>query len=243
MKKVLALTTGCLIAVAAVQADPIENRTIAAERKGFFTFTTRAGFVAPIGNYGNIANSGIGLQAAAEYYLTNRWAVGLSVGYAPSNSSEQAKRDREAVLSSQAAVEGLYRLRPDETDRNLNRIPGAPVTISSWRIRTVQFGAFARHIISTGLPKVNPYLAAGVGIYNTGGRISGTGATQSQLEQATGTQNKTSLGANVGTGLMYSFTPAIGLSLGAAYHNAFSNPATNYLMINGGLNFLTNLGP
>lgn len=227
MKKLVALAAAfMLLGAFAAQAAPRKesprpriNRAPAsglAQHKGWFAFVPKLGYVVPTGDYGDISNSGFRFQGAAEYYVRNDWTIGVSTAWAQTNASDDSKTAAEAALP-----------------------PGG--AISSWKFRTMQFSGYARHLFATTSPKVAPYVSGGLGIYNTKSSASGTGATQSEVDVATGSgSGETNFGFNLGGGLLWGFTPNIGLNVGMTYHNAFSDPSTNYFVFNGGLNFFFN---
>ncbi|MGE5692671.1 MAG: hypothetical protein ACM3YF_02715, partial [Candidatus Zixiibacteriota bacterium] len=101
---------------------------------------------------------------------------------------------------------------------------------------------YARHLFATASPKISPYVSGGLGIYNTKSSASGTG-DPAEIETATGSgSGETNLGFNLGGGVLWGLTQTVGVNLGMTYHNAFSDPATNYFVFNGGLNFFFNTG-
>lgn len=229
MKKLVALAAAfMLLGAFAAQAAPRKesprpriNRAPAsglAQHKGWFAIVPKLGFVVPTGDYGDVSNSGFRFQGAAEYYIRNDWTIGVSTAWAQTSASDDSKTAAEAALP-----------------------PGGD--ISSWKFRTMQFSGYARHLFATASPKISPYVSGGLGIYNTKGSASGTGATQSEIDAATGSgSGETNLGFNLGGGVLWGLTPTVGLNLGMTYHNAFSDPATNYFVFNGGLNFFFNAG-
>src|SRR5574342_393150 len=164
MKKLVALAAAfMLLGAFAAQAAPRKesprpriNRAPAsglAQHKGWFAVVPKLGFVVPTGDYGDISNSGVRVQGAAEYYVRNDWTIGVSTAWAQTNASDDSKTAAEAALP-----------------------PGG--AISSWKFRTMQFSGYARHLFATASPKVAPYVSGGLGIYNTKSSASGTGATQ-----------------------------------------------------------------
>lgn len=230
MKKLVVLAAAfMLLGAFAAQAAPRKesprsriNRAPASgslvQHKGWFAIVPKLGFVVPTGDYGDVSNSGFRFQGAAEYYLRNDWTLGVSTAWAQTSASDDSKTAAEAALP-----------------------PGGD--ISSWKFRTMQFSGYARHLFATTSPKISPYVSGGLGIYNTKGSASGTGATQSEIDVATGSgSGETNLGFNLGGGVLWGLTPTVGLNLGMTYHNAFSDPATNYFVFNGGLNFFFNAG-
>ena len=233
MKKLVVLAAACILLGAfAAQAAPRKesprpriNRVPAsalAQHQGWFAFVPKFGFVVPTGSYGDVSGSGFRLQGAAEYYLRNDWTLGVSTAFVQSGIKNDIKTAAEADLSTQT---------------------GNPVTLSSWRLRTMQYGAYARHLFATTSPKMSPYVTGGLGLYHTTSSASGTGATQQQIDAETGSgSSETNFGFNMGGGLMLAMTPNVGLNVGMTYHNAFSDPATNYFVFNGGLNFFFNTG-
>ena len=187
-----------------------------AQHKGWFAFVPKIGFVVPTGSYGDVSNSGFRFQGAAEYYIRNDWSLGVTTAFAQSGASDDSKTAAEAGL------------------------PGG-ANISSWKFRTMQFGGYARHLFATTSPKISPYVSGGLGIYSTKGSASGTGATQAEIDAATGSgSSETNFGFNMGGGLLWGLTPNVGFNVGMTYHDAFSDPATNYFVFNGGLNFFFN---
>ncbi len=188
-----------------------------AQHKGWFAFVPKLGYVVPTGDYGDVSNSGFRFQGAAEYYIRNDWTIGVSTAWAQTNASDDSKTAAEASQ------------------------PG--MSLSSWKFRTMQFSGYARHLFATASPRFSPYVSGGLGIYNTKGSASGTGATQAEIDAATGSgSGETNLGINMGGGLLMAMSPNIGVNVGMTYHNAFSDPATNYFVFNGGLNFFFNTG-
>ena len=219
-----------LFGALAVQAEPRTGSpkprinhnpaSAVAQHQGSFAFVPKLGFVVPTGNYGDVSNSGFRFQGAAEYYVRNDWAIGVSTAFVQSGINNNTKTAAEADMTAQY---------------------GGPVTISSWKARTMQYGAYARHLFATRSPLISPYVNGGMAVYNTKTSISGTGATQQQMNTSTGAgQGESNFGFNLGGGVMWGFTPNIGLNVGMTYHNAFSNPSTNYFVFNGGLNFFFN---
>ncbi len=193
-----------------------------AQHKGWIAFVPKVGFVVPTGDYGDASKSGYRFQGAAEYYLRNDWTIGVSTAYVQSGASDNSQTAAETTLSV---------------------MTGGPVTISSWKYRTLQFAGYARHLFATTSPNISPYVSGGLGLYNTKSSVSGAGATQQQLDATTGSGNsETNLGFNLGGGLMMALTPTVGLNVGMTYHNAFSDPSVNYFVFNGGLNFFFNVG-
>jgi hypothetical protein len=228
MKKLVVLAAVfMLVGAFAAQAAPRKqsprpriNRAPAsgnlAQHKGWFAFVPKIGFVVPTGSYGDVSKSGFRFQGAAEYYVRNDWTIGVSTAFVQSGATDDSKTAAEAGL------------------------PGG-ANISSWKFRTMQFGGYARHLFATTSPKFSPYVSGGLGIYSTKSSASGTGATQAEIDAATASgSSETNFGFNMGGGLMMAMTPSIGLNVGMTYHNAFSNPATNYFVFNGGLNFFFN---
>lgn len=188
------------------------------QHKGWFAFVPKLGFVVPTGNYGDVSNSGFRFQGAGEYYIRNDWTIGVTTAWSQSSASDDSKTAAEAGL------------------------PGG-AEISNWKFRTMQFGGYARHLFATTSPKISPYVSGGLGIYSTKSSASGTGATQSEIDVATGSgSGETNFGFNLGGGMLWGLTPNIGLNVGMTYHNAFSDPSTNYFVFNGGLNFFFNTG-
>ncbi len=193
------------------------------EHKGFFAIVPKVGFVIPTGNYGDVSNSGFRFQGAAEYYVRNDWTIGVTTAFAQTNLSNDAKTAAQTALQTQTGN------------------PSA--TISSWKARTMQYGAYGRHLFATNSPHICPYLSAGMGLYNVKTTASGTGATQAEIDQNTGSgQGQTNFGINMGGGMLFNVTPTVGVMAGMTYHNAFSDPATNYFVFNGGLSFCFNTG-
>ena len=191
-----------------------------AQHKGWFAFVPKIGFVVPTGSYGDASKSGFRFQGAAEYYIRNDWTIGVSTAFVQSGATDDSRTASEAVLTAQT---------------------GNPVAISSWKYRTMQFGGYARHLFATTSPKISPYVSGGLGIYGTKSSASGTGATQAEIDAATGSgSSETNFGFNMGGGLMMAMTPNIGFNVGMTYHNAFSDPSINYFVFNGGLNFFFN---
>ncbi len=232
MKKLYVSAALFLFGALAVQAEPRTgspkpkiNRNPAAamaQHQGSFAFVPKLGFVVPTGDFGDVTNSGFRFQGAAEYYLRNDWAIGVSTAYAQANISDDARTASEAAMTAQYAT---------------------PVTISSWKARTMQYGGYARHLFATRSPLISPYVSGGLALYNSKTTVSGTGVTQQQMDASTGAgQGETDFGFNLGGGLLWGFTPNIGLNVGMTYHNAFSDPSTNYFVFNGGLNFYFNTG-
>ncbi|MGH8003357.1 MAG: outer membrane protein [Limisphaerales bacterium] len=228
MKKLFVLAAlFVLVGTLAAQAAPRKesprsriNRAPAsgnlAQHKGWFAFVPKLGYVVPTGSYGDISNSGFRFQGAAEYYVRNDWTIGVSTAWAQSSASDDSKTAAEAGLPGGAAI-------------------------SSWKFRTMQFSGYARHLFATTSPRISPYVSGGLGIYNTKSSASGTGATQAEIDVATGSgSGATNLGFNLGGGLMMAMTPNVGFNVGMTYHNAFSDPSTNYFVFNGGLNFFFN---
>lgn len=238
MKKLSATFAGLAMLLMLAQMASSESL---ANRKGFLAFQPRAGYVLPTGSYRNVSSHGLGLQGSVEYYVTDRLALGATIGYVSSKASVQAINSQEAALSSPAA-RPLARPAPVGETGNVTSATVNPVTISSWKRQSLQYGVFTRYSIPLSSPLFSPYVSAGLGLYNTGGSVSGTGMTQQQLDQATGSNSKTSFGVNIGSGLLLNLTPAIGFVAGVSYHDAFSHPATNYFQINTGLNFFVNAG-
>ncbi len=235
---VMALAVG--LAPKVSSSEPLPNR------QGFLAFQPKVGFVLPTGSYRDVSHNGLGLQGSLEYYLTNRLSIGASVNFTQSSASAEAIRVKEASLSSpggnQAASHAFSRPAPNTEEGRLVSGTASPVTIATWKRQVVQYGAYGRYFIPSGSASFSPYISAGLGIYNVGGSVTGSGATQQELEQATNSQGRASLGVNLGGGMAFSLTPAVGLVAGVSYHNAFSNPATNYFQINTGLNFFFNPG-
>lgn len=228
MKKLVVLAAVfMLVGAFAAQAAPRKqspkpriNRAPAsgnlAQHKGWFAFVPKIGFVVPTGDYGDVSNSGFRFQGAAEYYLRNDWSVGVTTAFAQSGASDDSKTAAEAGL------------------------PGG-ANISSWKFRTMQFGGYARHLFATTSPKISPYVNGGLGIYSTKSSASGTGATQAEIDAATGSgSSETNFGFNMGGGLLWGLTPNVGFNVGMTYHNAFADPSINYFVFNGGLNFFFN---
>jgi|GEM_PF-6813201 len=228
MKKLVVLAAAfMLLGAFAAQAAPRKesprpriNRAPAsglAQHKGWFAIVPKLGFVVPTGDYGDISNSGVRVQGAAEYYVRNDWTIGVSTAWAQTNVTDDVRTAAEASLPSGG-------------------------TISSWKFRTMQFSGYARHLFATASPKISPYVSGGLGIYNTKSSASGTG-DPAEIETATGSgSGETNLGFNLGGGVLWGLTQTVGVNLGMTYHNAFSDPATNYFVFNGGLNFFFNTG-
>ncbi|MCI0330706.1 MAG: porin family protein [candidate division Zixibacteria bacterium] len=215
-------------------------------RQGFLAFQPKVGFVLPTGSYRDVSHSGIGLQGTVEYYLTNRFSVGASINFTQSSATAEAIRAQATALSSpggnSAVAHTFNRPAPNTEEGRLVSTTTNPVTISSWKRQVMQYGAYGRYLMPIGSASFSPYVSAGLGIYNVGGSVAGSGATKQELEQATNSQGRTSLGMNLGGGVMFNVAPAVGLVAGISYHNAFSSPATNYFQINTGLNFFFNPG-
>lgn len=234
MKKLVVLAAAfMLVGAFAAQAAPRKespkpriNRApasgVLAQHQGWFAFVPKAGLVVPTGSFGNAFNTGFRFQGAAEYYLRNDWTIGVTTALAQSGIKSDIKTAAEAALTAQA---------------------GTPVTISSWRLRTMQYGAYARHLFATTSPKINPYVSGGLALYHMSTSASGSGATQQQIDAETGSgSSETNFGFNLGGGVMMGLTPNVGFNVGMTYHDAFSDPATNYFVFNGGLNFFFNAG-
>ncbi|MCI0329708.1 MAG: autotransporter outer membrane beta-barrel domain-containing protein [candidate division Zixibacteria bacterium] len=229
MKKLVVLAAvfmlfGALAAQAAPRKQspkPRASRTPVsglAQHKGWIAIMPKLGFVVPTGDYGDISGSGFRFQGAAEYYLRSDWTIGVSTAWAQTGASDDSKTAAEATLP-------------------------AGSTISSWKFRTMQFSGYARHLFPTSSPKISPYVSGGLGIYNTKSSAEGTVATQQEIDAATGSgSGETNLGFNLGGGMMMALTPTVGFNVGMTYHNAFSDPATNYFVFNGGMNFFFNTG-
>jgi opacity protein-like surface antigen len=233
MKKLYVSAALFLFGALAVQAEPRTgspkpkiNRNpaagVMAQHQGSFAFVPKLGFVVPTGDYGDLSNNGIRFQGAAEYYIRNDWALGVSTAFAQTNVNDDTKNAQQAAISATV---------------------GGPVTITSWKFRTLQYGAYARHLFATSSPKIAPYVNGGLAIYSVKSTVAGSGATQAQLDASTGAgQRDNNFGFNLGGGVSMNMTPNVGFMVGMTYHNAFSDPSTNYFVFNGGLNFFFNPG-
>ena len=149
----------------------------------------QAGLSVPTGDFSDAANAGY--NVGAEYrYVLDRFGVGAEAKYNAWNGSKDVNAAAEALYGS-----------------------GSKYSFSAWQ--TDVFGIVSMPM--AGVPKVLPYLRAGLGVYGPGTKleIPGTSTTESNSE----------FGMLFGAGFDFSMSSSMKLGVGATYHRVKDSEA------------------
>lgn len=191
MKKSIILAVVCLFFVFGNLAY--------SEMTGKFSFTPQAGINLPIGDYGDLADLGLGFGGSIEYNLLSQFAVGGTFAYNLSGASD----DYKAALQVIAA--------------GFTGDPNATIDdVESFKIWSL--GVHGKYNVPT-QSKVTPFLKLGLGVYGFS-----PGDASFTFSSGTGKfvfDSETKFGVNPGAGVNFNLSETMNVFFEGSFHNIF----------------------
>ena len=202
-KKSVVFTLGAILILAAVSSVNARIRRGGAydNPEGKVTFSTRLGAFVPTGNFGDIAETGVGWGAALDFYPTPDASLGFDFGFGEADAKN---------------------FMVNREENRWENIVGQPVQIQSFNYRSYRLGINGRFNIPTGT-NITPYMEAGLGAYWTQRRVNGFTLGGGPRFEFSERRTTSTAGGNAGIGLNAQMSRRTNMYAGFQFHQLFDN--------------------